>query len=231
MHAVTVFLLLLMAMVTGLLWRTLRRARRMDFIRREPLPKGLYEKLRQHRPALTGKDCHLVGQALRQFFAAYLESGGKGVSMPSQVVDELWHAFILHTRAYEAFCRQGFGRFLHHTPAVAMGGERRSNAGLRRVWWHCCRAENIDPRHPSRLPLLFAIDAKLQIEGGFRYVPDCRPLRRQAAGAEAGIAIHCGGDFTSSAFDGSTEGLGGDGGGGDGSSGDGGGCGGGGCSD
>lgn len=224
--------LLVLSIVSLVLLLQLRRARRADHIRSAPLPKGLYARLRLRHPHLSERDCQLVGQALRQFFAAWLQGGFRPVSMPSQVVDDLWHEFILHTREYETWCARAFGRFLHHTPAVALSGEKRSNEGLRRVWWHCCRAENIHPRAPARLPLLFAIDTKLRIEGGFHYVPDCGPARRQAQAAGDGpnttVVIHCGGDFGSHAADGSTDGFGDDGGG----SGDGdGGGGGGGCSD
>lgn len=214
------------------LWRSWRRSVRADVIRRYTFPPGLYEKLRKRRPELGLKDCQLVGQALRQFFLAYMKGGCRYVSMPSQVVDDLWHELILYTRHYDAFCKNAFGRFLHHTPAVVLGKNRQNNAGLRRVWWLCCREENIDPRKPSRLPLLFAIDKKLNIAGGFEYSPDCRNLRG-ATDSQTGSTPYCGGDFSSSDFDGSTEGFGdgadsGDSGGdGGGDGGCGGGCGGG----
>ena len=35
---------------------------------------------------------------------------------PSKSVDKAWHAFILHTRDYEAYCRERFGRVIHHQP-------------------------------------------------------------------------------------------------------------------
>ncbi len=234
--AVTVMLLLLLAGV----WRHVVQLRRAAYIRTFELPYGLFDKLRQKRPSLTLKDCQLVSHALRQFFLAYQQSGRKFVSMPSQVADDLWHEFILYTRNYQAFCARAFGGFLHHTPAVALGGNKRDNEGLRRVWWHCCIEDNINPRRPSRLPLLFAIDAKLAIAGGFVYVPDCEGVRRVDDKGD-GSTVHCGGDFSSSSVDGSTDGFGssGDGAGvsggggesgGGGSSGDGGsGCGGGGC--
>ena len=185
---------------------------------------GLFEKLRAKHPQLTLKDCQLVAQALRQFFLAYLRGGRQAVSMPSQVVDGLWHEFILYTRNYGTFCSNAFGRFMHHTPAAVMGGDKRSNAGLRRCWWLCCRAENINPKQPTRLPLLFAIDSKLAIVGGFSYVPDCGPQKAKAG--DGGAAIYCGGDFGSSSVDGGTDGFGdgGSDGGGD-RGGDGGGCG------
>lgn len=207
------------------LWRRQAALQRLAYIRGFELPKGLFDRLRKRRPGLTLKECQLVAHALRQFFLAYALGGRKFVAMPSQVVDDLWHEFILYTKSYQAFCRQAFGGFLHHTPAVVLGSDRQVNAGLRRCWWHACREENIDPRNPSRLPLLFAIDAKLNVEDGFRYVPDCQSVRREPRGGSGG-AVHCGGDFGSASVDGGTDGFGGA----DGASGgDGDGCGGGGC--
>ncbi len=63
--------------------------------------------------------------------------------MPSQVVDDAWHEFILSTRIYGDFCRRAFGYFLHHTPAEAMAT-------------------------PT-----FAIDGLLNIPGGFTYRLHC----------------------------------------------------------
>ena len=213
------------------LWQRTLAFQRERYIRTFELPRGLFESLRKRRPQLTLKECQLVAHALRQFFLAHLKSGRRFVSMPSQVADDLWHEFILYTREYKTFCRKAFGGFLHHTPAVVLSSNRKNNEGLRRVWWHCCKEENIDPVHPSRLPLLFALDAKYKIAGGFTYHPQCEQLRQGGSGA-----AHCGGDFASSSVDGSTDGFGdsssdgsgGDSGGGDGGGGDGGGgCGGG----
>ncbi|STX28172.1 Uncharacterized conserved protein [Legionella beliardensis] len=33
---------------------------------------------------------------------------------PLLPLDTLWHAFILHTRDYQAFCQLYFGQFFHH---------------------------------------------------------------------------------------------------------------------
>ena len=232
MNVFLAFALAVSALLLYGLWKRQRALQRLQYIRTFELPKGLFERLRKHRPALTLKECQLVAHALRQFFLAYATSGRKFVSMPSQVVDDLWHEFILYTKNYDAFCRQAFGGFLHHTPAVVLGGDRQANEGLRRCWWFTCREENINPRSPTRLPLLFAIDTKLGIEDGFRYVPDCESIRRDDGRSGP---VHCGSDFGSSSVDGGTAGFGdsgGDGSGGDGGGdgGDGGGgCGGGGC--
>lgn len=225
-----VSLVLLVALVV--LGTKLREAKRERVIRELMFPPGLIDALGEKHPQLTLKDRQLVAHALRQFFLAYLRGKRRPVTMPSQVADDLWHGFILHTRAYAAFCRDAFGGFLHHTPAAALGGAKATNAGLRRVFWHACLEENINPRKPTRLPLLFALDRKLAIAGGFHYLLDCRPARAAAAagGAEAGVSVHCASDISDSSIDGGTDGFGGDGGGsgGGGASGDGG-DGGGGC--
>lgn len=222
----------ILAIVLLSVWQRLREARRADFIRQYPYPKGLIERLQKRRPGLPAKDGQLVGRALRHFFLAHLKSNRGFVAMPSQIADDLWHEFILYTRAYETFCRQAFGRMLHHTPAIALAPGQRDNSGLRRVWWHCCKEENINPRKPTRLPLLFALDSKLGVADGFRYAPDCSALRAGGDGS-----VYCGGDFGSASFDGgSTDGFGdassssssGDGGAGGDGDGGGSGCGGGG---
>lgn len=177
-----------------LLWRFIQ-AQRDEFIRTFSLPPGLYEKLRQKHPHLSQKDCELVGHALRQFFHAYLRSGKQHVSMPSQVVDDLWHEFILYTRNYSSFCRRAFGGFLHHTPAAVMGKSTNSNMGLRRCWWQACRDEHINPQRPLRLPLLFAIDRKLFIKDGFLYVLDCGSAVEAGKLAGTGLPVYCAADL------------------------------------
>lgn len=227
------------------LWRrqnTLTALRREAHIRNFTLPPRLFEPLRTQHPHLRLKDCQLVAQGLRQFFLAYLKGGQHYVSMPSQVVDDLWHEFILHTRDYQQFCDKAFGQFLHHTPAAVLGqnAARKSDNGLRRVWRLACLEENINPANPSRLPLLFALDAKLKIARGFHYVADCQSLRRLTENASTTAVVHCGSELHSSSFDndssssgsdsdGSRFGGDGDSGGSDGGGGDSSGCGGGGC--
>jgi hypothetical protein len=178
----------------GAVHRIWKRARREQYIRSFMFPRGVFEKLAAHRPGLGAKEQQLVARALRQFFLAYLKSGCRRVAMPSQVADDLWHEFILFTRNYQKFCDEAFGRFLHHTPAVTLGKGRADNEGLRRVWWFTCLEENINPRKPTRLPLLFALDRKLGIENGFVYQLDCgrapADVRDGNAGVQCAEAFH-----------------------------------------
>ena len=189
------------------LWNRWRQLARAQFIRGYTFPHGLFDKLRTKRPQLDTKEMQLVARALRQYFLAYLLGGRRYVSMPSQVTDDLWHEF--DTRHYDAFCRRAFGGFMHHTPAVVLSRDRQNNSGLRRVWWYSCKEENINPRAATRLPLLFALDAKLGIADGFVYAPDCKKIRsRDTTDGSSAAIVYCGGDFGDSSFDGSTDGFG-----------------------
>ncbi len=219
-------------------------SRRRQFIREARMPQFLGTKLRQKHPTLSAGDADLVLRGLRQFFMAHLRSQRKFVAMPSQLADDAWHEFILHTKAYESWCQAAFGKLLHHTPAEVLGRDPKRNDGLRRTWYWACKEESIDPRSPKRLPLLFALDKKYAIAGGFSYVPDCRDIDRQSgSGAYCGTSFGEGGGGSSASSDGGSDtsyasgdygGFGGsesssgsDGGGSDGGGGDSGGCGGG----
>jgi hypothetical protein len=214
--------LIAVALASG--WARWQRDR---WIREAPLPQFLKRKLRQAFPHLAQKDADLVERGLRQFFMACNRSGGRFVAMPSRAVDAMWHEFILHTQAYRDWCGLALGRFLHHTPAEALGSRAKHNDGLRRAWFWACKDEAIDPRQPTRLPLLFALDGKLAIEGGFRYLPDCRDILRKNDEGGDGAAVYCGTSFSDGSASGDADGFGGVDGSGDGG-GDGGGCGGGG---
>jgi hypothetical protein len=199
-----------------------RRLFRGEQIDKAALPRHLRTAVRKTYPALTDAQLADIERGLRQFFHCHLRARGF-VSMPSQAVDAMWHAFILDTRAYQRFCRDAFGHFLHHSPAETLGRDAKRNDGLRRTWYHACKLEGIDPRAPTALPLLFALDTTLEIPGGFRYVPDCRRIDQAA-----GTGEHCGTSFGDGSASGDASGFGGEAGSGSGD-GDGGGDGGGGC--
>lgn len=55
---------------------------------------------------------------------AYLAWTGRSSATPSEIVDRVWHAHILCTRSYEAFCRETAGRTLHHDPGSGDDAER-----------------------------------------------------------------------------------------------------------
>jgi hypothetical protein len=164
---------LVVAVIAYSVYRSVMQAmaalKRSAFIREYEFTQGLLARLAEKRPNLTLKEQQLVLRGLRKFFLCNLMAKGAFVSMPSKAVDDLWHEFILFTKHYDKFCKQAFGHFLHHTPAVVLSSQKVADDGLRRTWWFACKDETIDPRKPSRLPLLFALDSKLGLPDGFRY--------------------------------------------------------------
>jgi len=219
---VTVAMGVALLVVYGL-WR---RQVRAAFIRETLLPPGLLDTLSGPFPALSLKDRQLVARGLRKFFLAQLKAGRQPVAMPSWVVGALWAAFAKRGAQYDSYCRDALGRTLPVTPPVALSAEREANAALRRCWWHCCREENLDPAAPTRVPLLFALDSKLKIPHGHRYLPsEASRLQRphkDVGGDGAGVDYSfehertwTSEDFQDTRFDGSTDGFG-DSGGGDG---------------
>jgi hypothetical protein len=226
-----VALLYAVCVVGVLYFRLWGQRMREQHIREALMPRFLKKKLLEKYPHFTTKDADLVERGFRQFFLACARSKKQFVAMPSKAVDALWHEFILHTKGYEAWCNMALGYFLHHTPAAALGKKAKNNDGLRRAWYWACKDEAIDPKNPSRLPLLFALDVKLAIEGGYTYMPDCKDIARKNADGGSGGDTYCGthfsdgsyssdssstGDFGGAAAssDGGSDGGGGDGGGG-----------------
>lgn len=54
-------------------------------------------------------------------FVAVAAEGAKGIA-PSRVVDEGWHALILHTDLYARLCDRLGGGFVHHYPELPDAG-------------------------------------------------------------------------------------------------------------
>src|SRR5690348_3656257 len=102
------------AIFTG---RAHRDAERALFIETYAFPASVRHKLKELHPERSQSDITLVLRGLRDWFQVCLAARRRFVAMPSRIIDDAWHAFILDTRAYEEFCGRAFGRFLHHAPA------------------------------------------------------------------------------------------------------------------
>jgi hypothetical protein len=74
----------------------------------------LIQDVRKEWPDLTDdQGTRGVGQTVA-FLVASAQTGGRVA--PSKPVDAFWHAFMLHSRAYTAFCELVAGDYLHHDP-------------------------------------------------------------------------------------------------------------------
>ncbi len=161
--------------------------RRRGHIYSYTFPASVYKAVAKLHPHLAASDRDAVVEMLREWFLLCFEARGKFLSMPSQIVDDAWHAFIVDTRAYAEFCRKAFGRFLHHTPAEAMATPSSGSWGLRRTWRAALFHEGQDLAQPQRLPRLFAIDDRLKVKNGFRYQLNCS--RSNGAGGYCGMDL------------------------------------------
>jgi hypothetical protein len=146
---------------------------RLAFIDDYHIPMPILEKFRGHYPDLTDKQVQEVIEALKVYFRCCVQTN-EFVAMPSKVVDMLWHEFILNTREYEQFCRQAFGKLLHHTPTEMLSSSKqiattKMQKGMKVIWLFSCWEQKIQSSTPEMLPLLFAIDEALNIPDGFYY--------------------------------------------------------------
>jgi hypothetical protein len=222
-----------------------RVARRLAAVDAYEFPSSVCQRVRLKHPDLRVEDTALVETALRQWFRILARRPSARLSMPSMLVDDMWHEFLLHTRDYAAFCDAAVGKFLHHEPESAMTADQAAANRSDRLLITLRLARQDEACGPDVLPLLFCIDQKVGLRAGRRYLTDCgghgqcydasrpglvclkhlvglgRPYRTGAAGVGALGAFGHG--------TGGSHGCGGGGGGGHDSGGGGHGCGGGGC--
>ncbi|WP_097992672.1 glycine-rich domain-containing protein [Streptomyces sp. f51] len=69
-----------------------------------------------------------VGQMLA-FLATGVDS--EEPVRPSPMVDDFWHAFLLHTKAYREFCTDRLGKFVDHQPGFLDKDEHGGGKALR----------------------------------------------------------------------------------------------------
>jgi hypothetical protein len=189
---------------------TTSKRRRRAFIEGYEFPMALKNKLREE---LEGdRPVGVALEGLREWYLACLEAGPKAtLGMPSRAVDIAWHEMILMTRTYHHFCERAFGYYLHHSPEVVMDVPMRD--GLART---LAAVERNRALTMAGVPLLFAIDSDLDLEGGHAWQEaDIAALRDHQRYIDHGSSHAWGGG----SFGGCATGDGGGGGG----------CGGGGC--
>ncbi len=89
----------------------------------------------------SGIDAERAQEAIAEFkrYMSLIGLGYRGLGMASPAVDEVWHAFILFTKEYAAFCQAAFGEFIHHIPRTSRspqpeGGTERFLRAYREVY-------------------------------------------------------------------------------------------------
>jgi len=64
---------------------------------------------------------YLIDEVITEFkrYMALVALEHKGLAMISRKIDAVWHSFILFTFEYQHFCKQVFGKFIHHAPQTS----------------------------------------------------------------------------------------------------------------
>ena len=168
-YKIAIVSIIIFSIFTWLYEKKNRKKRQLRFIQKYKVPKPIMDRFREKYPKINTEEASLVNKALMDYFYLCNMANGKMVSMPSRVVDDLWHEFLLFSSVYESFCKKAFGRFLHHIPDEAMPNKNSNNEGMKRAWQLICLKEHINPNFPDKMPLLFAIDSMLEIENGVKY--------------------------------------------------------------
>jgi hypothetical protein len=155
-----------------------QQRKRLEFIQRFQLPSQVRSKLLMQYPDLTEKQYADAQAGLRQYFAACLFANAAqrkkpNLGMPSKLVDELWHNFMLMTREYASFCQQAFGGFLHHAPHDETVTAKQKKLGLENTWHFAKQAANARGASPAWLlagvPLLFLLDSQTSMANGWTW--------------------------------------------------------------
>jgi hypothetical protein len=175
-------------------WSRRRVLAREHHIRTYVFPGHVLQELSKTYSEFGLKEAQLTARALRQFFLVHARSNNRLIAMPSKAADALWHAFILDTKEYKAFCQSAFGSYFHHIPEYAMKNRSADGGALWRTWRLACLEENINPVKATRLPLLFALDSKLGIPEAVAYDPSSFKPTKTTAGSSSGGCGGAGGD-------------------------------------
>src|SRR5690349_14913902 len=59
-------------------------------------------------------------EMLRFLWFSNISDGKEFVTIdhPLIILDEMWHQFILTTKDYNKFCKEYFGKYIHHSPTT-----------------------------------------------------------------------------------------------------------------
>lgn len=126
-------------------------------------PDIVVKRFKEAYPKASTHDVKYAFKAAEYFFSICKKNKGKMIPMPSEVVDEIWHLFILCTKDYQNFCKEYMGYFLHHTPNDGKHDEK-SFEQILALWVMACNDEKFKPTSKSAKPSLFYVDVRFGLK-------------------------------------------------------------------
>lgn len=143
------------------------------------IPTLVLEVFRRDNPTLSADHQDLAFQGLREYFMLMLLDQQRGIrrslAMPSTLVDDAWHAFMLCSAEYERFCRKCFGKMIHHTPNPSsqpgqVPSHTRFKSDVLNTWASYRDNKKAHPEFfpdDSPVPLLFRADSQSGRQNGW----------------------------------------------------------------
>lgn len=108
----------------GLLTKTVKRLHATT-----PMPlsvrRSVARRVHEKHPHRTHAE---IERAIDRMLA-FLANPGPDGAPPSELVDDCWHEFILHTPDYMTWCEDNFGHYIHHVPNLNYRGKLKCDAG------------------------------------------------------------------------------------------------------
>ncbi len=153
-------------------WFAEAGTRRARYLSHYDIPQAALDGLQRRYPHLNADEANQVGLGLKRYFYYCQSSGFYSAALPSKVVAALWEELARETKSYQRFSHNAFNQLWSPRAAVGFGTDEAGNKELSRTWALSCRHEVINPRTPTSLPLLFALDVALAIPDGFIYRAD-----------------------------------------------------------
>lgn len=77
--------------------------------------KVVFARVAKDNPALS-EEVLKIGESQYREFLRHSKLNPLSKTSPNRLVDEFWHAHILHSEKYVSDCAEYFGYYLHHCP-------------------------------------------------------------------------------------------------------------------
>jgi len=88
---------------------------RINYIQNFNFPEYIVKRF-QNENNVKDEDLPIIIEAFKSYLMIFTGRKKNFCPMPSTIVDELWHTFLLFSKEYTFFCKKAFGFYLHHTP-------------------------------------------------------------------------------------------------------------------
>lgn len=163
-------------------------------------PETVRAVFRRENPNMTSEQEDLAFDGLKQYFMVALLNNAqlrpRSIGMPSVLVDEAWHSFVLCTLPYDRFCKKFFGKLLHHHPdtnaePTQLSATSKFKSDVTHTWSTVQRGRRLYPAYfrvdADDVPLLFAADTLGGIHGGWIWSAEAiKNLAEQSKAASGG---------------------------------------------